>query len=100
MGQGNRHCWNSDCASSTGSYDPVVNDPPAPTSPDSELLNNDHSLLHGGKVYLDAVNLAGNKLPDDPTLAERAFPVFFIPKILMDERKFCFRTPYGLSAIV
>jgi hypothetical protein len=72
------NCWNSDCAHATGSYDPVVNDPPAPTSPDSELLNNDHSLLHGGKIYLDAVNLAGNKLPDDPTLPERAFPGFVL----------------------
>jgi hypothetical protein len=72
------NCWNSNCFHATGAYDPVINDPPAPTSADSELLNNDHSLLHGGKVYLDAVNLAGNKLPDDPSLATNAFPGFIL----------------------
>jgi len=72
------NCWNSNCYHATKEYNPIVNDPPAPTSSDHELLNNDHSLLHGGKVYLDAVNLAGNKLPDDPTLAGGAFPGFIL----------------------
>ena len=72
------NCWNSNCYHADTSYDPVVNNPAAPTSADHELLNNDHNLLHGGKVFLDAVNLAGNKLPDDPTLDARAFPGFVL----------------------
>jgi len=42
------------------------------------LLNNDHSMTHGGRVHQDAVNLAGSKLPDDPTLNSRAFPGFVL----------------------
>jgi hypothetical protein len=72
------NCWHSRCYHATPDYSPVDNDPPAPTDPNLELLNNDHSLLHGGKIYLDAVNLAGNKKPDDPSLPERAFPGFVL----------------------
>jgi hypothetical protein len=70
------NCWKTTCYHATSAYDPVVNDPPAPTSADHELLNNDHNLLHGGLFYMDAVDLAGNKLPDDATLPEGAFPGF------------------------
>jgi hypothetical protein len=72
------NCWHSRCYHSTEAYSPVVNDPPAPTNAEHELLNNDHSLLHGGKVYLDAVELAGNRKPDDPDLADAAFPGFIL----------------------
>ncbi|MDH5381311.1 MAG: PA14 domain-containing protein, partial [Cyclobacteriaceae bacterium] len=41
-------------------------------------LNNDHNLIHGGRPHLDAVNRAGGKLPDDPTLDSRAFPGFVL----------------------
>src|SRR5690606_8572881 len=40
--------------------------------------NNDHNLLHGGQPHLAAVDLAGTKLPDDPTLLPRAFPGFVL----------------------
>jgi len=72
------NCWNSNCFHADQNYDPVVNDPPAPTDSTSELLNNDHSLLHGGSVYLDAVKLAGEKKPDDGTLAARAYSGFVL----------------------
>ena len=72
------NCWHSRCYHDTPEYSPIENDPPAPTNPDHELLNNDHSLLHGGQVYLDAVRLAGNRKPDDGSLPERAFPGFVL----------------------
>jgi hypothetical protein len=72
------NCWHSRCYHATPDYDPVENNPAAPTDPNLELLNNDHSLLHGGKVYLDAVNLAGGTKPDNPSLPERAFPGFVL----------------------
>jgi hypothetical protein len=72
------NCWNSNCFHADQNYSPLTNDPPAPTDPEHELLNNDHNLLHGGKVYLDAVNLAGEKLPNDPALDDRAFPGFVL----------------------
>jgi hypothetical protein len=72
------NCWHSRCYHATPDYDPVENDPAAPTDPNLELLNNDHSLLHGGKVYLDAVNLAGSVKPDNAELPERAFPGFVL----------------------
>jgi len=40
--------------------------------------NNDHNLLHGGKPHQDAVNLAGTKKAEDPTLNPRAFPGFVL----------------------
>jgi hypothetical protein len=72
------NCWNDKCYHATTSYNPVDNNPPAPTDPNSELLNNDHNLLHGGRIYLDAVRKAGTKLPDDPTLPTKAFPGFVL----------------------
>jgi hypothetical protein len=72
------NCWNGNCYHANKDYNPLINNPAAPTAPDHELLNNDHQLTHGGRTYLDAVNLAGNKLPDDPTLSERAFPGFIL----------------------
>jgi len=76
-GAGERgNCWKSNCYHASGSYLPNVNDPPAPTDPDHELLNNDHNLLHGGRFYMDAINLAGTKLPNDPSLPIGSFPGF------------------------
>jgi hypothetical protein len=76
-GAGERgNCWKSNCYHASGSYSPNVNDPPAPTDSEHQLLNNDHNLLHGGKFYMDAVNLAGNKLPNDPAMPIGAFPGF------------------------
>jgi chitodextrinase len=45
-----------------------------------ELLNNDHSMTHGGNVHQTAVHLStiGNKVPDDPTMPARAFPGFVL----------------------
>jgi hypothetical protein len=74
-GSGERgNCWRSNCYHATSAYDPNVNDPPAPTSPDEELLNNDHNLIHGGKFFLDAVTKAGTMLPDNAALPIGAFP--------------------------
>jgi hypothetical protein len=78
-GAGERgNCWNNDCYHDDRSWNPNSNSPPAPQISDSELLNNDHNLLHGGKPHLDARNLAGSKLPDDPTLSSKAFPGFVL----------------------
>jgi hypothetical protein len=76
-GAGERgNCWKSTCYHADGSYDPNENDPPAPTNEELELLNNDHNLIHGGRLYMDAINLAGAKLYDDASLPEGAFPGF------------------------
>lgn len=72
------NCWHSRCYHATPDYSPVENNPQAPKDVDHKLLNNDHSLLHGGKVYLDAVNLAGGMKPDDPSMPARAFPGFVL----------------------
>jgi chitodextrinase len=72
------NCWHSRCYHATPDYSPVENNPAAPTDPELKLLNNDHSLLHGGKVYLDAVNLAGSIKPDNSSLPEKAFPGFIL----------------------
>jgi hypothetical protein len=67
------NCWDDNCKWATPSWNPNTNNPAAPTDVNSELLNNDRNLFHGGSVHLSAVNLAGSKLPNDPTLASRAF---------------------------
>lgn len=78
-GYGERgNCEQDLCYHGTRSYSPVANDPPAPTTPDHELLNNDHNLLHGGNKHLQAVLRADGKLPDDPSLHEASFPGFVI----------------------
>jgi fibronectin type 3 domain-containing protein/predicted esterase len=48
------------------------------------LLNNDHSMTHGGRVHQDAINLVPNGMtPDDPNMPDRAFPGFmFYPQNL------------------
>jgi hypothetical protein len=78
-GAGERgNCWNSTCYHADKTWKPTTNYPAAPTDPTSKLLNNDHNLLHGGKVHLDARNLAGSKLPNDPSMPARAFPGFVL----------------------
>lgn len=73
------NCWvDSRCYWATAAYNPVTNSPPAPTTENHKLLNNDRNLLHGGAQHLTAVNLASGKLPDDPTLPDRAFPGFVL----------------------
>lgn len=76
-GAGERgNCWKSNCYHGTADYDPNENSPAAATDPDNPLLNNDHNLLHGGRAYMDAINLAGNRLPDDESLQDGSFPGF------------------------
>jgi hypothetical protein len=77
------NCYYEACYHATPSYNPNVNSPPAPTTIDHKLLNNDHHVAIGGKQHLDARTLAGTKLPNDPTLAARAFQGFvFMPQML------------------
>lgn len=78
-GAGERgNCWDTDCYWDSRSYKPNTNNPPAPTTSNHALLNNDHNLTHGGSPHLEARNLAQGKLPDDPTLNTRAFPGFVL----------------------
>jgi chitodextrinase len=72
------NCWNRECYHADATYLPVTNTPPAPTDSASQLLNNDHQLSTGGAVHLKASNTAAGKLPNDPTLAPRAYPGFII----------------------
>lgn len=72
------NCFYNTCYHSNWSYDPNVNSPKAPTTSTHKLLNNDHHVGIGGKQHLDARTLAGTKLPNDPTLAARAFQGFVL----------------------
>jgi hypothetical protein len=79
------NCYFNDCYHGTWDYDPNVNSPAAPKTSTSKLLNNDNNLTMGGKTHLDARNLAGTKLPNDPTLAARAWPGFvLVPQMMND----------------
>jgi hypothetical protein len=78
-GAGERgNCELGDCYWSNSSWNPGTNNPAAPTTSDSKLLNNDHNLLHGGTNHLNAHNAAGTKLPNDPTLSAKAYPGFVV----------------------
>jgi chitodextrinase len=68
------NCWGNNCHWADPTWNPVTNNPAAPTDEFHELLNNDRNLFHGGLQHLNAVNAAGSKLPDDPTLSPKAFP--------------------------
>jgi hypothetical protein len=77
------NCYYGNCFHSNFSYDPNVNLPPAPTTPDSKLLNNDGQLVIGGEEHLKARNAALGKLPDDPALPTNSFPGFVLaPQML------------------
>lgn len=76
-GAGERgNCWNDDCYCP----DPTGCNPNSTPIPgtDPRFLNNDHNLTHGGSPHLTARNAAAGKLPNDPTLAPRAFPGFVL----------------------
>lgn len=78
-GAGERgNCWDNSCFWDTRLWKPLTNSPAAPTASNHELLNNDYNLLHGGNVHLQARNLAGSRLPNDPNLPDRAFPGFVL----------------------
>lgn len=78
-GAGERaNCWDNDCYWDTRSWRPLTNTPAAPTTSNHELLNNDNNLLHGGNAHLQARNLAGSRLPHDPSMPSRAFPGFVL----------------------
>jgi chitodextrinase len=68
------NCWGTNCHWADPYWNPNTNNPPAPTDQFHELLNNDRNLFHGGLPHLNAVNAAGTKLPNDPTLSSKAFP--------------------------
>jgi predicted esterase len=78
------NCYYNACYHSNFSYDPNVNSPAAPKTSTSKLLNNDHHVSIGGKQHLDARTLAGTKLPNDPTLAARAFQGFVLMPQMMN----------------
>lgn len=79
------NCYYNNCYHGGWSYTPQANSPPAPTSPTHRLLNNDHSLAVGGKQHLDARNLAGTRLPNDPSMPGRAFPGFVLVTQMLNE---------------
>ena len=72
------NCWDSDCNWADRSWNPIANNPPAPTDEHHMLLNNDQNLSHGGRPHLEARNAAGTRLPDDPALSSRAFQGFML----------------------
>jgi predicted esterase len=78
-GAGERgNCWDYACHWADRTWKPQTNTPAAPTDPTHPLLNNDHNLLHGGEIHLQARNLAGTRLPNDPSMPSRAFPGFVL----------------------
>lgn len=72
------NCYYRSCYHATPDYTVLQNSPAAPKTATHRLLNNDHNLNVGGKQYLDARNLAGTRLPDDPSTPGRAFPGFVL----------------------
>jgi chitodextrinase len=72
------NCSEFECHHADQNYSPVTNVPAAPVNADHPLLNNDHHLTNGGNVHLKARNDAAGKLPNDPSLAARAFPGFVL----------------------
>ncbi|MEO5603172.1 MAG: prolyl oligopeptidase family serine peptidase [Cyclobacteriaceae bacterium] len=72
------NCYYKNCYHATPSYTVDANSPAAPKTATHKLLNNDHHLNVGGKQHMDARNLAGTRLPNDPTMPGRAFPGFVL----------------------
>ena len=72
------NCYYNNCYHATPAYTVAANSPAAPKTATHRLLNNDHNLNVGGKQYLDARNLAGTRLPNDPAMPARAFPGFVL----------------------
>jgi hypothetical protein len=78
-GAGERgNCWDNTCYWATRSWNPITNNPVAPTQEHHALLNNDVNLVHGGQVHLQARDAAGTLLPNDPSMPARAFPGFVL----------------------
>jgi hypothetical protein len=78
-GAGERgNCWDNGCYWADRTWRPLTNSPAAPTTSTHSLLNNDHNLLHGGQLHMNARNLAGTRLPNDPSMPSRAFPGFVL----------------------
>lgn len=78
-GAGERgNCWDNKCYHADRNWSYKTNSPAAPTAANHPLMNNDHNLNNGGAAHLDARNLAGSKLPNDPTLPTRGFPGFIL----------------------
>ena len=78
------NCVYDNCYHSGWDYTVQENSPPVPTSATHKLLNNDHNLNVGGKQYLAARNLAGTRLPNDPSMPTRAFPGFVVVPQMMN----------------
>lgn len=72
------NCKYNNCYHADWQYTVQENDPPAPTSETHPLLNNDDNLDVGGRQYLAARDLAGTRLPNDPSMPARAFPGFVL----------------------
>ncbi len=72
------NCSTKGCHFADNSWDPNINNPPAPTSPDSPLLNNDHHLTTGARYHLQAHLAAKGKLPNDPSIPANAWPGFIV----------------------
>lgn len=71
------NCWGSSCYWSNGNWNPNSNNPAAPWNNNS-LLNNDHSMTHGGAVHQTAIRTTtpAGMVPSDPNMPPRAFPGF------------------------
>jgi hypothetical protein len=77
------NCYYENCYHADWTYNPNTNVPPAPTNPDHRLLNNDYHLTQSAREHLAARNLAGTRLPNDPSMPARAFPGFVLmPQML------------------
>jgi hypothetical protein len=77
------NCYYVDCYHGDFTYDPNINSPPAPSTPDHPLLNNDHQLKFGAPQHLQARDAANGKYPNDSSLPINAFPGFVLfPQML------------------
>jgi hypothetical protein len=71
-------CWNNVAGANQSYQRHLAPNAAISTNNRNNLLNNDHQLLNGGKMHLDAWTKAGTKLPEDPTLHTKAFPGFVL----------------------
>lgn len=73
------NCWGTNCYHSNSNWNPNTNNPAAAWN-NNQLLNNDHSMTHGGAVHQTAVltNTPAGLPPNDPTMPPRAFPGFIL----------------------
>ncbi|WKZ60975.1 MAG: hypothetical protein QY309_05695 [Cyclobacteriaceae bacterium] len=73
------NCWDNNCYHNNKNWNPNANNPAAAWNNNS-LLNNDHSMTHGGAVHQTAVRTTtpAGMPPDDPNMPARAFPGFVL----------------------